>query len=155
MTGHSTGSLNGNGDEMQKPTKKIQMILLGTITVMVIIFINSSLGGIGGEKGEKEENGEFVALEEALMEIEGIGDVTLYFHYENGNAGNPLSDYFSMSTTSPKKGNELQGVLVIAEGAENLEIKSKLLRILSTVLQLPEHRIVVEMKKRGSTNENE
>lgn len=155
MTGHSTGSLNGNGDEMQKPTKKIQMILLGTITVMVIIFINSSLGGIGDEKGEKEENGEFVALEEALMEIEGIGDVTLYFHYENGNAGNPLSDYFSMSTTSPKKGNELQGVLVIAEGAENLEIKSKLLRILSTVLQLPEHRIVVEMKKRGSTNENE
>lgn len=155
MTSHSTGSINENGDEMQKPTKKIHMILLGTITVMVIIFINSSLGGIGSEKGEKEEYGEFVALEEALMEIEGIGEITLYFHYENGNLGNPLSDYFSMSTSSPKKGNELQGVLVIAEGAENLEIKSKLLQILSTVLQLPEHRIVVEMKKRGSTNENE
>ena len=31
------------------------MILLGTITILVIIFINSSLGGIGGEKGKKEE----------------------------------------------------------------------------------------------------
>ena len=131
------------------------MILLGTITIMVIIFINSSLGGIAGEKGEKEENGEFVALEEALMKIEGIGEVTLYFHYENGEASNPLSDYFSLSTSSAKKGNELQGVLVIAEGAENLEIKSKLSRILSTVLQLPEHRIVVEIKNRGNTDENE
>lgn len=89
------------------------------------------------------------------MKIEGIGEVTLYFHYENGEASNPLSDYFSLSTSSAKKGNELQGVLVIAESAENLEIKSKLSRILSTVLQLPEHRIVVEIKNRGNTDENE
>ena len=90
------------------------------------------------------------------MKIEGIGEVTLYFHYENGEATNPLSDYFSISTASAKKGNELQGVLVVAEGAEDFKIKNKLSKILSTVLQLPEHRIViVEMKKRGNTDENE
>ena len=83
-----------------------------------------------GRRGKKEESGEFVALEEALMKIEGIGEVTLYFHYENGEATNPLSDYFSLSTSSAKKGNELQGVLVVAEGAEDPEIKNKLSRIL-------------------------
>ena len=156
MTGHTTGSMNGNGDDMQKPTRKIHMILLGTITILVIIFINSSLGGIGGEKGKKEENGEFVALEEALMKIEGIGEVTLYFHYENGEAPIRCPITFHCPLLQLKKGNELQGVLVVAEGAENPKIKSKLSRILSTVLQLPEHRIViVEMKKRGNTNENE
>ena len=45
--------MNENGDNMQKPTRKIHTILLGTIIVLVIIFINSSLGGIGGEKGKE------------------------------------------------------------------------------------------------------
>ena len=143
MTGRTTGSMNGNGDDMQKTTRKTHTILLGTIVVLVIIFINSSLGVIGGEKGKKEESGEFVALQEALMKIEGIGEVSLYFHYENGESANPLSDYFSMSTASAKKGSELQGVLVVVEGAEDFKIKNKLSKILSTVLQLPEHRIAI------------
>ena len=156
MTGRTSGSMSGNGDDMQKPTRKTHTILLGTIVVLVIIFINSSLGVIGGEKGKKEESGEFAALQEALMKIEGIGEISLYFHYENRESTNPLSDYFSTSTASAKKGSELQGVLVVAEGAEDLKIQNKLSKILSTVLQLPEHRIViVEMNKRGNTNENE
>ena len=77
MTGRTTGSMNGNGDDMQKTTRKIHPILLGTIVILVIIFINSSLGGIGGEKGKKEESREFVELEEALMKIEGIGEVII------------------------------------------------------------------------------
>lgn len=48
------------------------------------------------------------------------------------------------------------GVLLIAEGAEDYAIRNELSRILSSVLQLPEHRVViVEMKKRGNMNENE
>ena len=156
MTGRTTGSMNGNGDDMQKPKRKIHTILLGTIVLLVIIFINSSLGVIGGEKGEKEESREYAALEEALTRIEGIGEVSLYFHYENGETANPLSDYFSLSTASTKGGSKLQGILVVAEGADDFKIQNELSKILSTVLQLPEHRIViVEMKKRGNTNENE
>jgi stage III sporulation protein AG len=143
MTGRTTGSINGNGDNMQKTSRKTHTILLGTIVLLVIIFINSSLDVIGGEKGKKEESGEFVALQEALMKIEGIGEVTLYFHYENGESANPLSSYFSTSTASAKKESELKGILVVAEGAENFKTKSELSKILSTVLQLPEHRIAI------------
>ncbi len=56
MTGRTSGSMNGNGDNMQKPTRKIHTILLGTIVLLVIIFINSSLGGHRG--GEGKEGGE-------------------------------------------------------------------------------------------------
>lgn len=141
---------------LEKPKRKFHMILVAAVIVFVIIFINSSLGGIGGEKDQKKEIRELAALEETLMQIEGIGDIQLYFHYQNGETADPLSDYFSPSTASSKKGNDLQGILVVAEGAGDLKIQSRLSSILSTVLQLPEHRIViVEMKKRGNTNENE
>lgn len=156
MTGRTSGTMSGNGDYMHKPTRKTHTILLGTIVLLVIIFINSSLGVIGGEKGKREESGEFAALQEALMKIEGIGEISLYFHYENRESTNPLSNYFSTSTASANKGSELQGVLVVAEGAEDFKIQNELSKILSTVLQLPEHRIVIaKMNIRGNTNENE
>jgi stage III sporulation protein AG len=136
---------------MQKPKKKIQTILLGTFIVMIIIFINSNLFGTGGEKGNKEEDSrEYVALEKALMQIEGVGNVVLYFHYEHVEKENALSDYFSLSTPSAKRADNLLGVLVVAEGAKDLRIRNKLSKILSDVLQLPEHRIAIEeMKKEG------
>ena len=142
---------------MKKPTKKIHTVLLGTLIILIIIFINFGTFGNGGEKGGLDgESREYIALEQILMMMEGIGEVALYFHYENGEQVSPLTDYFSLSNTSTKKGNSLLGVLVMAEGAEDPRIKNELRNILSAVLQLPEHRIVIaEMKKRGKMDENE
>ena len=156
MTDRIFGSLNEDGDNMQKPKKKIPTVLLGSIIVLIIIFINSSFFGIGGEKGKEGESQEYNALEEALMKMEGVGEVSIYFHYEDSEEQNPLADYFSLSKTEVKKENSLRGVLVIAEGAEELGIRIELSKILSAVLQLPEHRIIIaEMKKRGKTDESE
>ena len=154
MTDRITGSLNEDGDDVQKPMKKIHTVLLGTIIVLIIIFINSGILGIGGEK--EGEGPEYVALELALMKMEGVGEVAIYFHYDDGEQTSPLSDYFSLSNTSTKKENHLQGILVIAEGAEDLRIRNELSKILTAVLQVPEHRIVIaEMKKRGKVDESE
>ncbi|WP_438310695.1 hypothetical protein [Sporosarcina sp. FA9] len=157
MTDNIADSLNEDGDEMQKPKKKIHSVLLGTLIVLFIIFINSGNFGSGGEKGRiEEESREYIALEQTLKMMEGVGEVVMYFHYENGEQISPLTDYFSLSNTSAKKEHGLQGVLAIVEGAEDPRIKRELLKILSTVLQLPEHRIVIaEMKKRGKTDESE
>lgn len=158
MTAQSTITSNENGDAMEKPTRKRQTFLLGTVIVLVIIVMNSSIFGTGGKKGMIEEDSRtYAALELALMEIEGVGEVTLYFHYDNDEEKNPLTDYFSLSTPqAEKRTDNLQGILVIAEGAADPSIQHKLMKILSAVIQLPEHRIViVEMKKRGIMNENE
>lgn len=157
MTDRITGSLNKDGDNMEKPKKKMHTVLLGTIIVLIIIFINSGIFGIGGEKGKNEGVGqEYAVLEQALMKMEGVGEVTIYFHYEDGEQNSSLSDYLSLSNTTTKKTNHLQGILVIAEGAGDLRIRNGLSKTLSAVLQVPEHRIVIaEMKKRGNMDESE
>ncbi len=158
MTERRTASSNENGDVMQKPTRKLQTVILGTIVVLVIMTMNSGIFGIGGETRKTEEDSrEYAALEQALMEIEGVGEVALYFHYEHAEAENPLSDYFSLSSSQGRKQSDpLRGVLVVAEGAKEPGVQNALSKILSTVLQLPEHRIViVEMKKRGNMDEEQ
>lgn len=142
---------------MQKTKRKTFPLLLGSIVVLVIIFINTTLGSFGGEKGKGEESREYAELEKALMSIEGIGEVIIYPHYEKGEKpADPLSDYFSLSGRSNKTGNPLQGILVVAEGADDMRMKNRMKQILSSVLQLPEHRIVIEeMKKRGTQLESE
>ncbi len=117
--------------------------------------MNSGILGIGGDRGQIEETSkEYGDLEDALMQIEGVGEVKLYLHSNNTEEKSPLSDYFSLSTTRQDiKENSIEGVLVVAEGADNPGIKLELKRTLSTVLQLPEHRIVI-MKKRGNLDEN-
>ncbi|MHA6259523.1 hypothetical protein ACXYMX_06360 [Sporosarcina sp. CAU 1771] len=138
---------------MEKPKKKSHTVLLGTIIVLIIISINSGIFGIGGEKAKDKGAGqEYAALEDVLMNMEGVGEVTIYFHFEDGEQGNTLSDYFSLSNTTTKKANRLQGILVIAEGAGDRRIRNELSKTLSAVLQVPEHRIVIsEMKKKGES----
>ena len=140
---------------MKKTTRKFQTVLFGSFLVLVIISMNSGIFGIGGDRGQIEEtNKEFEGLVEALMHIEGVGEVKLYLHSNNTEDKSPLSDYFTLSTTrEDSKKNPIEGVLVVAEGADNPGIKLELKRTLSTVLQLPEHRIVI-MKKRGNLDEN-
>lgn len=140
---------------MKKPTRKFQTVLFGSLLVLVIISMNSGILGIGGDRGQIEETSkEYGDLEDALMNIEGVGEVKLYLHSNNSEEKSPLSDYFSLSTTRQDiKENPIEGVLVVAEGADNPGIKLELKRTLSTVLQLPEHRIVI-MKKRGNLDEN-
>ncbi|MDN4607786.1 hypothetical protein [Sporosarcina highlanderae] len=141
---------------MQKPKRKLHMLFIGTLLAILIIFINSTIGSMGGESKKGEESREVSALEQALMKIEGIGEVFIYPHYHEKDESSPLTDYFSVSGTKSQKQNPLQGILVVAEGADNPMTKNKIKRILSAVLQLPEHRIVVEeMKKRGIYVESE
>lgn len=143
---------------MEKSTSKFKSVLFGSALVLVIIFMNSSIFGIGGEKANTEEDsGEYVALEQVLMQVKGVGEVVIYIHSNDSEEMNPLSDYFSLSTTpkSEARTNKVEGILVVAEGAKDPGVKNELSKVLSSVLQLPEHRIViVEMKKRGNLDEN-
>lgn len=145
-----------NGDIMPKRSKKIQTIFFGMMLVLVIIFMNSGTWKIGGEKSIEGDSRENAALEQTLMKIEGVGEVELYFHYNTGEEADPLSDYFSLSQTkSDQRENNIEGILVVAEGGGDPSVQNNLGKMLATVLQLPEHRIViVEMKKGRNIDEN-
>ncbi|MDW0108921.1 hypothetical protein [Sporosarcina aquimarina] len=143
---------------MQKPTGKMQMVLFLGIIALVFILLNppwNSKNATSGNISEKEGSQEVIALEAALQKMDGVGEVSIYLHPPTGTKEqSPLSDYFTKSADSNTR--EATGVLVVAEGAGNPGLKSELTRILSAVLQIPEHRIViVEMTKRGNHDENE
>lgn len=134
---------------MQKPMRKSQALLVGfLLAVFVAVFITNT-GVMGGEKQKKEER-LLSALEETLEQMEGLGKVSVYFHYDERATDQALAGYFSISAASSKKGTNLKGLLVVAEGAEDPAVRNGLSQLLANVLQLPEHRIViVEMKKKG------
>lgn len=82
-------------------------------------------------------------LEQTLQEIEGVGQVKVYVHYEQQTQA-LLSDYF--------RSNEggVTGVLIVSEGAVEPRIQRELMEVVSRVMQIPAHRImIVPMRKKG------
>ncbi|MFC4411149.1 hypothetical protein ACFOZY_12035 [Chungangia koreensis] len=140
---------------MDKEKKKLPLPLAVALIAFVALFFLNGLGSKGVFGGGEEQTGKTVddrSLKMVLSEIEGVGEVELYF-YHGANTGTGraetdfLSDYFSGTSS---KSEELVGLLVVAEGADDIKTKKLLLDILTRVLQLPEHRIViVPMKKKG------
>lgn len=71
----------------------------------------------------------------------------VYFYYdqpgrEAKNDETSLSQYFSWQQNAESK-QKVTGVLVVAEGADSITVKNDLVTVLSSVLEIPSHRIVV------------
>lgn len=132
-------------------------MLFLAVTILLFILLNppwATGGKTTGEIGEKEENAETAALEKTLKKMDGVGEVSIYFHPPAGaKEESPLSEYFTKTAESDR--SDVTGVLVVAEGAKDPGVKTELTQLLSAVLQLPEHRIIiVEMTMRGNYDEN-
>ena len=138
---------------VEKPAGKPRLILIGLMVMVCGILYIISTADAGGVKQKKEDKRMLSTLEETLEQMEGRGRVKVYFHYDEKQEDSPLANYFSAPDTAKKP---LQGLLVVAEGAEDPSVRNGLSQLLANVLQLPEHRIViVEMKKRGNQYESQ
>ncbi|MBO2535031.1 MULTISPECIES: hypothetical protein [Rummeliibacillus] len=81
----------------------------------------------------------------------------IYFYYdqpttETKTDDSSLSQYFSWQQNDKSK-QKVTGVLVVAEGADSITVKNDLVTVLSSVLEIPTHRIIVRPmeKKEDST----
>ncbi|WP_162805711.1 hypothetical protein [Sporosarcina sp. PTS2304] len=138
---------------MEKQASKSNVWVFGL--VMLVFGMMWMIMSLGGEKQNKEEQRMRSTLEETLEQMEGLGKVIVYFHYDEKESESSLAGYFSISPNTTKESTPLKGLLVVAEGAEDPAVRNGLSQLLANVLQLPEHRIViVEMKKRGNHLEN-
>lgn len=70
----------------------------------------------------------------------------MYFHYEDSSENTSEGDvpFFQWTSDGKKDKEELIGILVVAEGANDKRIKNSLVKTLSSVLQISPHRIVIE-----------
>lgn len=137
---------------MEKQPKKSQRVLLGIVVVTVAIMLGSQVLDVGGGKSIIEEaRSEEQALAQTLSQIEGVGKIAIYYEDGKREQEDSLTQYFSLAqSTNIENVDERKGILVVAEGGGDPAVQNLLLKTISTVLQLPEHQIViVEMKQEG------
>ncbi|MEK4229903.1 hypothetical protein [Solibacillus sp. FSL H8-0538] len=123
---------------MEKKRAGRPLLLILAVMIVVIAYSmwtsTSSDSQAGSVTSEQQ-------LAQVLQEIHQVGQVTVYFHYGElvGEEQFMLSNYFRSA------GGEagITGVLIVAEGASNPAIKQLLKDSVSSVMQLPQHRIVI------------
>lgn len=131
---------------MEKKSSKQKLIFIPIILLAFIAYISVTFNDPKQEQYGTDTTES--RLEQTLSKIEGVGQVKIYFHYDQNepNADRLLSDYFSSSS----KGTTISGLLVVSEGASDPAIQMELLQTISRVMQLPTHRImIVPMERKG------
>ena len=135
---------------MEKKWTKQKLIFIPIALLGFIAYISVTWNDSTTEQSlssSTEEN----RLEQALGQIQGVGQVKVYFHYgsetpKEDSTDSLLNGY--LSSSDPEK--TLSGLLIVSEGASDPAIKKQLLETISRVMQMPTHRImIVPMENKG------
>lgn len=116
---------------MEKKQANRPLLVIGSIFVGIVIvylFLQSSAGDNGQLTNEQQ-------LAQLLSEIDLVGQVHVYFHYEQSQ------DAQSFLSVAQKE--QLTGVIIVAEGAHNAKVRILLKETVGNVLQIPAHRIQI------------
>ena len=123
----------------EKGSKYIIWILLGILVLVMVIPVNNTNpeGNTNvsqeASKGELEEK-----LEHVLAAMEGVGEVKVMITVKES-----ASDLFS----DEKEEGEVLGVVVVAQGAGNATIDSKIMTAVKALFGIEAHKIsIVKMR---------
>ena len=122
-----------------KKIKKPELILaVIVIAVVIIAYILYSSGNILNTSSQNTSSTDTESrLEEILSNINGVGKVKVMIYYENTlNNSKDSSISFNSSYFSSSKNYEIKGVLVVAEGADNMDVKVQILRAVEILLSI-------------------
>ncbi len=131
---------------MEKKWSKQKLIFIPIAILAFIAYISVTLND--PKDKQYDTTSEEGRLEQILSEIQGVGQVKVYFHYDTSTSKDTNADslLFSSSDTKPT----VSGLLVVSEGASDPAIQKKLLETISRVMQMPTHRImIVPMESKG------
>lgn len=131
---------------MEKKWTKLNFLIIPIAVLAFIAYISVTSEGQTNE--QYDTSSAEGRLEQALSEIEGVGKVKVYFHYDKSPSENEtsLSNYFRSSNQTAN----VSGLLIVSEGANNPKVQMQLLETVSRVMQMPTHRImIVPMESKG------
>lgn len=117
-------------------SKASRPLFIGIIFIVVIgVFLSLNFSGQPDPTNTSEQQ-----LAKILSEMEGVGQVFVYFHYEQQK-----QQQFLAVTQQPT----ITGVIVVAQGAQDVKVQLLVKQAVGNVLQIPMHRIqVVAMQQK-------
>ena len=119
----------------EKKNKYIVFILLGILILVLAIPTNSGTEGIGTSTTEAVEGREMEQqLARVLSAMEGVGAVEVMITTETTE-----STLFGESSKSGK----VCGVVVVAEGAGNATVESRILEAVKALFSIDAHKISI------------
>jgi stage III sporulation protein AG len=116
---------------VEKRKTNRSLLLVGSIIVLVTIFFFLSTATKDGQTNRTTEQ-QLAAL---LSEIHSVGQVQVYFHYEQAVE---KTQFLAVAQQQ-----QLVGVIIVAEGAHQANVKRLLKETVGNVLQIPTHRIQI------------
>lgn len=149
--------------EKLKTNKKLQIMLLGLVVCVILLVylayfvIGTNEEGVESISTENSSTGEYVSyledkLENVISNIEGVGKVNVAitissgfvyeYAYEDEGKNNLLlsnKEPIVLSKTLPK----ILGVLVVAEGGENIKVKLDILSSIQTLVSVANENITI------------
>lgn len=84
------------------------------------------------------------SLETVLQSIEGIGRVAIYLHDQE------TQQEFSFFQSMPER-TSTKGILIVCEGANDLQVRKQLYQAIESVMDIPSHRIIILPMKKEET----
>lgn len=114
---------------MEKP-KASRPLFIGLFFIVgILIFLGMNFSQQTDRADTSEQQ-----LAKILSEMEGVGQVFVYFHYEQQKQQQFLAVTQQQTIT---------GVMVVAQGANDVKVQLLVKKTVSNVLQIPMHRIQV------------
>lgn len=126
---------------------KSGLLLASLLVFMVFFLFNETLFTKQSYTTSQSEDPatQEQSLEKALEKMAGVGEVELFFYTGTNEPQQTDSEKPSFALFDPvtEEQTKIQSILVVARGADQAQIRLKLIQYLSAVLILPQHRIVV------------
>ncbi len=134
------------------------LIVLGLAGSLLLSSGTSLFGGTGTGTGTGAQPSQSTSdalearLSSVLSSMEGAGRVEVVIHYEKSVQASSTS-WLDTSSSSPEADGEPVGVVVVAEGADDIWVRLELARAVQTLLRLDAD--AVEVFKMGGVGQEE
>ena len=150
-----------NKEEALKFLRNKNNLVIVGIMILGIIFMTSFSETDSVKKTDDKADFQEERLESILSDIEGAGCVSVMITYENTGEKNIAYEKRQNDTSYDEKAvmaggepmviNEMnprvKGVIVTADGADNISVKRALTEAVSAVLDVDAHRICIYKRK--------
>jgi len=130
------------------PKKKLMVLAVCVAALLLFLYLSTYLTGSEQPGGSQNE---MLAeqMEDALSEMKGVGEVRVVIHYTDEeqlvSAAAPEETVFGDSEpiNEVQSSREISGVMIVAEGAEDIRVRTEMMNAVTALLDVAPNRVEI------------